>query len=223
MANQRKAVEKHKADLEELIELAERGRVNRFVERGYVLQELPRGRKRYVFASREDKAKLLASLKARMADAANPVHLLPVFDEEYPKGHVGMLPTDSESYRVLQVVDERNVLVDVLRPQRVSAGTGRNAALEKGSRAAYRAQRGISGLTINLRSHTLWIQVDTNGLTDGSAVDLSGRLFCSLGTKTYQTAAGGSKTVPLLKAIDVPDTRRTRPPTAAHAPGRSSR
>lgn len=54
-----------------------------------------------------------------------------------------------------------------------------------------------------IRNSELWLEgFSTEGLADGNAVDLAGVVFVVAGTKSYETAIGGQRTVKHLVAID---------------------
>ena len=115
-------------------------------------------------------------------------------------GQIGTLP----GMEILQVVDTENVLVSIIRYEQLG---GRSRVV--GPIAPAQLHRIIQSRLNNPQTKTkvlgkaLWLSgIDTNGLADGEPLGLTTTFIVS-GTKTYNTAIGGSNTTFVLKPIDL--------------------
>jgi hypothetical protein len=100
------------------------------------------------------------------------------------KGFVGSR-VGREAYTILQVVDEENLLV-----QRRYWGRGPSLR-----------ESGIAD-----RSETIWVKTDTEGMVDGRQWNYDPKAAYKVtGTKKYETAGGGTKTVLVLEKLVEPE------------------
>ena len=104
-----------------------------------------------------------------------------------------------ERVNVVQVVDQKNMLVRMIWYSAPGGGGGSTGAMRAGSRAAYSAIVRASQPTP--RYYTLWVYgVPTGDAVDGSGVTLN-QVFVISRTKQYETLLG-MQTVFVLEPVD---------------------
>lgn len=171
---------------------------------------------RYAFGSVGAKEKTLKKLAAQLAGPGAYPILQP---NKMETGHVGVLPQEvdterwgstNQSYRhtVLQVVDERNAIINMTwswRQTVIGSGGGVNQALTPQQAAATRRTEPRRGGPV-----TYWIRLEEpHGWRDDKNVsDEIGGAWLVKKQHTYQTAIGGSATIPLLIRFEDPDPPR---------------
>lgn len=170
--------------LTEQIKAMEAGRINKTLEKNYVVTG-----KRFVWKDAETKESTIQGFKQRLASLDRDESILPILD--YPSlrvGQIGKLPDNvitktnqSSSYKVLQIIDNNNALIEW---NIWSDGTNSNSPPSKVSKV-------------------FWLKNDMTGKVDGQTFTLSG-CYRVIGTKQYETTTG-SNTVFQFESFDPSD------------------
>lgn len=156
----------------------------------------------YEFATRDDKAEAIRACRAAedaaRADARyfsrDDIFVQPVIDD-FRLGAMGRIRIDDHHrYLALQVVDDSDVLVQCQyrREGLIYKGGDRNVLSSYGPDLTWQD------------GGTIWVEgVDTSGMRDGAAIDLSGAAFLIDRSRTYDAAGGGTNTVLNVRRLEL--------------------
>jgi hypothetical protein len=186
------------AKLEKQIKAMKAGRVVRGVKGPVEVLEV-RGAERYAWRSKEDKDKVIAEVEAKLANLSDRESLIPdlPFAKAFAVGQIGNLPMQSTesvfvaigdtgtqanqttfyNYRVFQVIDDNNALV------------------QQEKRIATLADRQPES-----SSEVFWLAAKTDGMADGIRIPLQG-MHRVVGTRQYE-AQRGPRTVFVVEPFD---------------------
>lgn len=171
------------------------GRVNRRLTQREVVTE-SRGRKRYVWNSPEAKEKAIAEVQAKIDRLGAKDSLLPTLAiGNLNVGDIGKLPEVVENYEYVFSAGE-----SVALPRHTTFSYHIRQVIDDGN--ALVEQRRYDHEARLLGTRLIWLAGPTSGLTDGAPLKIS-ESYQVTGTRQYETAAGSSNTVYVLKPVDV--------------------
>jgi len=130
----------------------------------------------FFFRTKEDRENAIATAKAKLESGHSLVPTLKI-QNAMKVGDFGRLDSMAE-YEIAQIIDEGNMRLNVRNL------TFRQARVDYGD------------------SYNVWVKGNTKGLTDGTKIQIED-VFQVTGTKQYNTAIGGSKTVYVLEKVNV--------------------
>ena len=192
--------EAKRAELEDHLRDLKAGRINRAMKQRELVTEA-RGRKRYVWNNPEAKEKAVAEVAQKIRNLGSDDDDTPSlpYGDEMTIGLIGKLPTSESEpatvisgqqaftgtqsrfhqYSIRQVIDDRNALVEWKRS------------------TTFFADRAPTSST-----RLFWLVGSTDGLIDGSQLNIGGNVFRVTDTRKYDTAVGSTKTVYVLEPFD---------------------
>lgn len=187
--------EEQREELESHLKELQAGRVNRRMQQREIVTEA-RGRKRYVWNSPEAKEKAVAEVQAKIDRLGAKDSLIPTLAiGNLNVGDIGKLPEVVENYEYVFSAGE-----SVALPRHTTFSYHIRQVIDDGN--ALVEQRRYDHEARLLGTRLIWLVGPTSGLADGAPLKIS-ESYQVTGTRQYETAAGSSNTVYVLKPVDV--------------------